>query len=80
MLAASKAVAELQEGCALERVPPHAAYELLEFLHIRKEAAENESGQHEVRALGCSPSHSLDKLWHWMLLNTDVCHSPPRSY
>ena len=59
------AVRLLQQGCDALDIPPAAAKELVRFLLLKK-FVEDENGSD----LSCS--HTLDELWHWMLLETAV--------
>ncbi|KAK9790961.1 hypothetical protein WJX73_004236 [Symbiochloris irregularis] len=59
------AVQALKNGCAQEGLPRTAAKELVRFLFVKRLIGD-ESGSR------LSPSATLDTLWHWMLLETDV--------
>jgi hypothetical protein len=51
----------LNTGCTRLALPRATAKELLKFLWCKRRTV-----------LPVSPSSTLDQLWHWCLLNTDV--------
>ena len=55
----------LRAGCEELRLPEETAIELVRFL-IAKRLVDQEKGQ------SLSPSAKLDKLQHWVLLNTEI--------
>jgi hypothetical protein len=72
VLASLPAVNQLQAGCVHLGLPPQAAVELVRFLTLKR-LISLRSGSSKV--LDVSPGYQLDRLWHWMLLNTQV--GPP---
>jgi hypothetical protein len=73
LLSSLPAVQQLQAGCQHLGLPPHAAVELVRFLTLKRLISLRPDSS---RSLGVSPGYQLDRLWHWMLLNTQV-GSPP---
>jgi len=63
------AVQQLQAGCKHLGLPPHAAVELVRFLTLKRLISLRSDSS---KVLGVSPGYQLDRLWHWMLLNTQV--------
>jgi len=58
-------VAALEPGCRSLNIPTSAARELVRFLLVKRFTQDERSSE-----LG--PSAKLDKLWHWLLLETDL--------
>lgn len=58
----------LRGGCAEVGVPDPTAMELLRFLTVKRVHQDGANG----RPYRMSPSPKLDRLWHWVLLNTAV--------
>jgi hypothetical protein len=69
LLASLPAVQQLQAGCLHLDLPPHAAVELVRFLTLKRLISLRSPTS---KSLGVSPGYQLDRLWHWMLLNTQV--------
>jgi Ubiquitin family len=61
------AVRALWRGCAELKLPHYAAVELVRFLGVVRSVGFRPIGMGQL-----SPSEDLDRLWHWMLLNTMV--------
>lgn len=59
------AVTALKAGCSDLRLPETAAKELIRFLIVKRLVGDECSSR-------LSPSAILDRLLHWVLLNTDV--------
>ena len=60
-----KCVESLKAGCDQLGLPTTAARELVRFLFVKRCINDENSSK-------ISPSAKLDKLWHWMLLETDI--------
>ena len=68
MLHKTKAVHGLQEGCSRLGLPTSTAVALLQFLSVKR--THDQFVPEKDRQLRMSPGAKLDKLWHYMLLNT----------
>jgi hypothetical protein len=66
MLRSSSAVRSLQDGCRRLGLPSKTAVGLVDFLSVKHLHDRIKDGQ----GLRMSPGTALDRLWHWMLLNT----------
>jgi hypothetical protein len=66
MLRNASAVRSLQDGCRRLGLPSKTAVGLVDFLSVKRLHDRINDGQ----GLRMSPGTALDKLWHWMLLNT----------
>ena len=66
MLQKTKAVQALQDGCRRLGLPSNTATELLQFLSVKRVHDQFVEG----RQLRMSPGSMIDRLWHFMLLNT----------
>lgn len=66
MLRNTDAVSKLQEGCQRLHIPSSTAMALVQFLKVKRVHDEFVRS----RSLCMSPGAALDKLWHYMLLNT----------
>ena len=60
------ALHKLRQGCAQLGQPPELATELVRFLMLKRLSTK--------AGVEVSPGASVDELWHWMLLNTEVRH------
>jgi hypothetical protein len=58
-------VEALKKGCLNLNLPTSTAKELVRFLLVKR-------FQEDEKLYDLSPSSKLDKLWHYMLLNTEV--------
>jgi len=65
---------KLRDGCDELSLPKEAAVELLRFLQTARwyDVIRSEDDFRSKDYPSMSPSERLDKLWHWMLLNTKV--------
>lgn len=68
MLSKTKAVSALQDGCSRLGLPNGTAAALVQFLSAKR--IHDQLVADEFRQLRMSPGASLDRLWHFMLLNT----------
>jgi hypothetical protein len=68
MLQKTQAVRALQEGCSRLGLPSSTAVALLQFLSVKR--THDQFVPENDRQLRMSPGATLDKLWHYMLLNT----------
>jgi hypothetical protein len=68
MLQKTQAVRSLQEGCSRLGLPDSTATALLQFLSVKR--THDQFVPEKDRQLSMSPGATLDKLWHYMLLNT----------
>jgi hypothetical protein len=69
MLQKTQAVRVLQEGCSRLGLPNSTAVALLQFLSVKR--IHDQFVPEKDRQLSMSPGAKLDKLWHYMLLNTE---------
>ena len=58
----------LEEGCSRLGLPNSTAAALLQFLSVKR--IHDQFVPEQDRQLVMSPGDKLDKLWHYMLLNT----------
>jgi hypothetical protein len=63
----TQAVRALQEGCSRLGLPNSTAATLLQFLSVKR--IHDQFVHEKERQLSMSPRSTLDKLWHYMLLN-----------
>jgi hypothetical protein len=68
MMQKTQAVRALQEGCRRLGLPNSTAAALLQFLSVKR--THDQFVPDKDRQLRMSPGSTLDKLWHYMLLNT----------
>ena len=68
MLQKTQAVRALQDGCSRLGLPNSTAAALLQFLSVKR--IHDQFVPEKDRQLHMSPAATLDKLWHYMLLNT----------
>jgi hypothetical protein len=68
MLQKTQAVRALQEGCSRLGLPNSTATALLQFLSVKR--THDQFVPDKNRSLSMLPGSTLDKLWHYMLLNT----------
>jgi hypothetical protein len=68
MLQKTQAVRALQEGCTRLGLPNSTAAALLQFLSVKR--IHDQFVPEQDRQLHMSPGDKLDRLWHYMLLNT----------
>lgn len=68
MLQKTQAVRALQAGCSRLGLPSSTAQQLVQFLSVKR--THDMFLPEKDRQLRMSPGATLDKLWHYMLLNT----------
>ena len=68
MLQKTQALRALQEGCSRLCLPNSTAAALLQFLSVKR--IHDQFVPEKDRRLHMSPGAKMDKLWHYMLLNT----------
>jgi hypothetical protein len=78
MLQKTQAVASLQEGCRRLGLPNSTAAALLQFLSVKR--IHDQFVPEKDRQLRMSPGATLDKLWHYVLLNTSGTAKTVRPY
>jgi hypothetical protein len=69
MLQKTQAVLALQDGCKRLGLPSSTATALVQFLSVKR--THDQYVAAESRQLRMSPGTQMDRLWHFMLLNTD---------
>jgi hypothetical protein len=74
MLQKTHAVRALQEGCSRLGLPNRTAAALLQFLSVKR--VHDQFVPEQDRQLLMSPGAKLDKLWHFMLLDTSGMFMP----
>jgi hypothetical protein len=77
MLQKTQAVQALQDGCSRLGLPHSTATALLQFLSVKR--IHDQFVPENDRQLHMSPGPALDKLWHYMLLNTAGAYLVPVS-
>lgn len=70
MLHRTSGVISLKAGCRRLQLPDDAALELVRFLQVKR--VHDEFVPSTTKSCNMSPGAAMDKLWHFMLLNTDV--------
>jgi hypothetical protein len=75
MLQKTQAVQALQDGCSRLGLPSSTAVALLQFLSVKR--IHDEFVPEKDRQLRMCPGAKLDKLWHYMLLNTSGTYHQP---
>ena len=70
MLHDTIAARALRAGCQRLQLPVETAVELIKILQAKR--VHDQFLSADVRARNMSPGEAVDKLWHYMLLNTDV--------
>jgi len=68
MLQRTQAVRALQDGCSRLGLASSTATALVQFLTVKR--THDQFVGDQDRELRMSPGAGLDRLWHWMLLNT----------
>ena len=68
MLQKTRAVQALLPGCSRLGLPSSTAAALVQFLAVKR--THDQFVADKDRQLRMSPGATLDKLWHYMLLNT----------
>jgi hypothetical protein len=65
----TEAVRLLQDGCRRLELPYYTATELVKFLQVKRvhDSCLSDKARPDRKL---SPGAALDRLWHWMLLNT----------
>jgi hypothetical protein len=69
MLQKTQAARALREGCSRLGLPNSTASALLQFLSVKR--IHDHFVPEKDRQLRMSPGTKMDKLWHYMLLNTE---------